>query len=102
MRLRPQLLHDLDLLLGAATAIVKVLVEPGKLDLVPADPDAEPEPTAAQHIEAGSLLGDENGLALRQDQHPGREAELRGAAGEKAEQHKGVMKQPGPGAAGLR
>jgi len=60
---------------------VEVLVETGKLDLVPADPNAEPEPSAAQHIEAGRLLGDEDGLALRQDQHTGREAELRGAAG---------------------
>src|SRR5262249_2348353 len=68
MRLGPQLLHDLHLLLGAAAAIVKVLVEPGELDLVPADADAEPEPAAAQRIETDRLLGDEHSLALRQDQ----------------------------------
>src|ERR1700730_19428 len=43
MRLGPQLLHNLHLLLRAAAAIVKILVEPQKLDLVPAQPDAEPE-----------------------------------------------------------
>jgi hypothetical protein len=102
MRLGPQLLHDLDLLLGAASAVMEVLVEPGKFDLVPADPDAEPEPAAAQHIETGRLLGDENGLALRQDQHARRKTKLIRASGKKAEQHERVVIQPGPGAAGLR
>ena len=92
MRLGPQRLHDLHLLLRAAAAIVEILVEPDELDLVPADPDAEPEPAAAQHVEAGRLLGDERRLALRQDQHAGREAELRRAAGEIAEQDERVVK----------
>jgi hypothetical protein len=47
MRLGPQRLHQLHLLLGAAAAIVEVFVEADKLDLVPTDPDAEPEPAAA-------------------------------------------------------
>src|ERR1700736_6055387 len=71
MRLGPQLLHDLDLLLGAAAAVVEVLVEPGELDLVPADADAEPEPSAAQRVETGRLFRDQNRLALRQYQHAG-------------------------------
>ena len=99
MRLGPQRLHDLHLLLGAPAAVVKILVEPGELDLVPADPDAEPEPPAAQHVETGRLLGDEHGLALRQDQHAGRKAELLGAAGEVAEQHERVVEQIGRGVA---
>jgi len=46
---------------------VKILVEPGELDLVPPDPDAEPEPPARQDVETGRLLGNEHGLPLRQD-----------------------------------
>src|SRR6516225_5278130 len=101
MRLGPQRLHDLHLLLRAPPTVVEILVEPGKLDLVPADPDAEPEAAAAQHVETGRLFGDEDGLALRQDQDTGREAEFRRATGEIAEQYKRVMEQPGPGAAWL-
>jgi hypothetical protein len=36
-----------------------------------ADPDPEPEAPAAQHVQRGGRLGDEHGLALRQDQHLG-------------------------------
>src|SRR5207302_10443510 len=77
MRLLPQRLHDLHLLLGAAAAVVEILVEAGELDLVPADTDAEAEAAAAQHIEAGRLFRHQRGLALRQNQHAGRETELR-------------------------
>jgi hypothetical protein len=55
---------------------MKILVEAGEFDLVPADPDAEPKPAARQYVETGRLLGDEHGLALRQDQHAGRKAEF--------------------------
>src|SRR3982074_3378441 len=82
VRRGPQLLHDLPLLLGAAAAIVEVFVETDEFDLVPADTDPEPEPAAAQRVEAGGLLGDQRGLTLRQDQHAGREAELRGHSGQ--------------------
>src|SRR5580704_17172883 len=47
MRLGPQRLHDAHLVGRAAAAIVKIFVEAGELDLVPADPDAEPEAAAA-------------------------------------------------------
>ncbi len=71
VRLGPERLHDLDLLLRAAPPVAEILVEAGELDRVPADPDPEPEAPAAQHVERGGLLGDEHGLALRQDQHLG-------------------------------
>ena len=93
MRLGPQRLHDLDLLLGAAAAIVKILVEADELDLVPADPDPEPEPAAAQHVETGRLLRDQRRLTLRQDQDAGRKPELARAAGEKTEQDKRIVEQ---------
>jgi hypothetical protein len=102
MRRGPQFLHDLDLLFGAAAAIVEILVEPLKLDLVPTDPDPEPEAATRKHVEAGRLLGDEHRLALRQDQHPGRKAELLGAARQIAEQYKRVVVKPAPGATGFR
>ncbi len=93
MRLGPQRLHDPHLLLGAAAAIVEILVERDELDVVPADPDAEPEPAAAQHAEAGRLLRDQRRLALRQDQDAGREAELARASGQIAEQHERIVEQ---------
>ena len=99
VRLGPQRLHDLDLLLRAAAAVAEILVEAGELDRVPADPDPEPEASAAQHVERGGLLGDEHGLALRQDQHLGRELDIPGAVGEKAEQDKRVVEQIGRGVA---
>src|SRR5207302_3102011 len=64
VRLGPERPHDLDLLFRAAAAVVEILVEADKLDLVPPDPDAEPEPPARQDIETGGLFGDEHGLAL--------------------------------------
>jgi hypothetical protein len=102
MRLGPQRLHDLHLLLGTAAAIVKILVEPGELDLVPADPDPEPESSAAQRVETGRLLRNEDGLPLRQNQHASRKTEFLGAAGEISEQHERVVVQSGPGATRLR
>ena len=47
MRLGPQPLHDLNLLLRTAAAIVEILIEASELDLVPANPNAEPETAAA-------------------------------------------------------
>jgi hypothetical protein len=78
---------------------VEILVEADELDLVPADPDAEPEAAAAQHVERCSLLGDENRLALRQDQHLGRKLDRLGATGKEAEQRKRIMEQIGRGVA---
>jgi hypothetical protein len=40
-----------------------------ELDRVPAEPD--PEAPTAQRVERGGLLGNERGVALRQDQHLG-------------------------------
>ena len=102
VRLGPERLHHVDLLFRAAAAIVEILVEPDKLDVVPADPDAEPKPAAAQHVEAGGLLGDQHGLTLRQDQHLGRKIRDPRAPGEKAEQDERVVVEVGRAAAALR
>ena len=95
MRLLPQRPHEFDLLLRAAAAIVKILVEAGEFDLVPADPDTEPEPPARQYIEACRLLRDERGLALRQDQHLRRKILDFRDRGEKPEQHEGIVVEVG-------
>ena len=80
---------------------MKIFVEPDKLDLVPPDPDAQPEPPARQDVETGGLFGDKHGLTLRQDQHLGREIADLGAAGEKTEQHERVVIEIGRAGARL-
>ena len=61
-------LHDPHLLGRAASAVVEILVEADELNLVPADADAEPEASAAQHVERGGLFCDQHRLALCQNQ----------------------------------
>jgi hypothetical protein len=53
--------------MGAAR--VPVGVERLVFDVVPADADAEAQPAAAEQIDLGSLLRDDAGLPLRQDQN---------------------------------
>ena len=98
VRLGPQRLHDPHLLGRTPPAVVEILVEADELDLVPADPDAEPEPPAAQHIERGRLLGNQHRLALRQDQDADGKADLLRAASQKPEQHERVVIGGGGGA----
>src|SRR5437868_7852303 len=86
----PQRFHHLDLFLGPLAPVVEILVEAHELELVPADADAEPETAATEHVETGSLLGDQHRLALRQDQDLGRELDLPGAGRNKAERHEGI------------
>src|SRR5262245_61663953 len=50
VRLRPQRVHDGDLLLLALAAVVEGHVEADVLDGVPADPDAEAEASAREHV----------------------------------------------------
>ena len=74
-RLRPEPPQQVDLLLGAPAAVVEVLAERLELDVVPADPDAEPQTPAGEHVDLGRLLRDERRLPLRQDEHAGDELE---------------------------
>src|SRR5580658_10690729 len=91
MRFGPQSLHELHLFLRTQPPIAEILVEPYELNLVPADPDPQPEPAAAQHVKAGGLLGDQHGLPLGQNEHLRREANPRRTTAEKAKQNKGVV-----------
>src|SRR5262249_12935781 len=80
-----------DLLLAAPAAIAEILVEGRELDLVPADADAEPEPSAREYVERGRLLRHQRRLPLRQDQDLGREMDLARDAREEREQHEAVV-----------
>ena len=97
MRLGPQGLHDLHLLLRPSSPIVEILVQTHELHRVPADPNPQPKPAAAQHIKAGGLLGDQHGLSLGQDEHLCRKAYSRRATAEKPEQHEGIVEEIGRG-----
>src|ERR1700677_5107571 len=98
MGLGPQRLHHSDLLLRPLSPIMKFLVEANELHLVPANADPQPKPASAQHVEAGGLLGDQNGLPLGQDEHLRREANSRRATAEKPEQDERIMEEIGRGA----
>src|SRR5207342_1582369 len=92
----PQRLHHLDLFLGPLTPVVEILVEADELHFVPADADAEPEAAAAEHVETGSLLGDQHRLALCENQYLGGEFDLFRASSDETERHEGVVEQPEP------
>src|SRR5215472_7607178 len=85
VRLGPQRLYNLDLLLRAAAPVAEIFIEANELDRVPSDPDAKTESSAAQHVKRGGLLVDEYRLALGEDQHLGRELDIPLTRGEKAE-----------------
>ena len=89
-------MHHLDLFLGSLAPVVEIFVEADELHLIPAHADAEPEAAAAEHVETGSLLGDQHGLALREDQHLGGELDLFRAGSDEAECHEGVVEQAEP------
>src|SRR5262249_43082173 len=61
------------------------------LNVVPSEPDAEPQAPAAQEIDLRRLLGDEAGLALRRDQNAAREPDGLGDRRQKAERHEGLV-----------
>ena len=80
----PQAAHHLDLLGLPRAARLPRGTERLIFDMVPADADAEAQPPAAQDIDFGCLLGDEAGLALRQDQHAAAQLDVLVTAARKA------------------
>ena len=61
--------------------------------MVPADADAEPQPTAGDEIDVGRLSGHEGGLSLREDQDPGGELDSFGDPGEVGEHDEWVVER---------
>ena len=69
-----------------------------ELRLEVADADAEREPPAGQHVEAGDLLGEHDRVALRHDHDAGREADRRRRRG-RPRRARSAGRAPGPAGA---
>ena len=87
----PQPAHHFDLFGRAHAAGRPVLVKADELRLVPADADAEPKSAAGQDIDTGGLLGDQDRLALGQDQDLYRKPDALGCVREKSEQDEWIV-----------
>src|SRR4051794_3238599 len=92
-RFREQTPQQLDLLLLPCATSAEVLAESVVLDVVPANAQPETESPAGEEIDIGRLSCHERGLALRNDQDPGRETDSLGDAREIAEHHKRVVER---------
>ncbi len=68
----------------------EVLAQRFVLDRVPTEPDPEAEAAAGQQVDLRGLLGDERGLALREDDDAGHQLD-RGDRGEVAEHHERLV-----------
>ena len=77
----PQLGEDVENFVGAAAALAELDPGDAKLVGVPADPNAELEAAARQHLQAGDLLRHEHRVADWRDQDAGADRDPRGAAG---------------------
>jgi len=77
-RLGPQRAHDLDVLVGASTALTERHAQRVELLLEPPDTDSEQDPALAQAVERGDLLGERDRVALRKDDDRGPEPDRRG------------------------
>jgi len=75
---------------------VEILVEADEFHLVPTHADAESEAAAAEHVETGSLLGNQHSLTLRENQHLGGEFDLFRTGSDETERHEGVVEQAEP------
>ena len=91
--LGPQLPQQLDLLCRTLPSVGERLVERDVLDGVPASADAEAQPVARQHGELGGLLGDEDGLALGQDQDRRHELEALRDGGDEAQDRERLVER---------
>jgi len=89
--LRPEAAEHLDLLGLPRPARLPLHAERLILDMVPSDPDAEPEAPAAEEIDLRRLLGDDPGLPLRSDQDAAGEPDLLRDGGQKAERDEGLV-----------
>ena len=75
--LGPQRAEHGDLLLENRAALLEGHAERVVLELVPSDPEPEPEAATAQQVDLGRLLGQQRRLALGPDQDGGGERQVR-------------------------
>ena len=88
-----QLAEKLDLLLLPPTAPSELLPEGLVLDVVPADPHTEPQPTARQKVHVSCLPSHERCLALREHHDPGGELDSLRDTGQIGEHDERVMER---------
>src|SRR5215510_15472891 len=88
---RPQRAHHLDLLFDSPATRGEIYAERLELHRVPADGNAEAESSTRKHIDRGGLLGDERGLALRQDDDARHQLDPARDRGEKSEEHERLV-----------
>ena len=100
--LGPEPPEQRDLLLDPLPAVLEIRPEPVELHPVPADADAKAETALRQDVERRGLLRHERRLPLREDEHAGRELELRRDRGGVREEHHDLVERrldavrPGP------
>ena len=85
--------EKLDLLLLSRTAPFEVLPEGLVLDVVPADPHTEPQPTAGQKVNVGCLPSHKRCLPLREHHDPGDEFDSLRDTGQIGEHDERVMER---------
>jgi hypothetical protein len=77
----PERLQRIEVLVCHAAALREVGTDGTELRLQVAGADAEHHPTARQHVEGRHLLGEHEGIALREDQDPRRQPDPCGVGG---------------------
>src|SRR4030095_9123754 len=92
-RLGRELAQHLNLFFSPASTRLKFLAERVVLDVIPANPDAKTQTSPTQHVDLCSALGDQGGLALRQDENTRHQSESRGDGSEKSEEDHGLMER---------
>ena len=70
---------------------MEIFIEADELDLVPSDPDAEPQPTIGKFVERCRLFCYQYGLTLRKNEHAGSKANLGSTSGQKPEKYKWIV-----------
>ena len=78
LALVPELAEHGDVVVGPLAALGERDADGVELLLEPADADAELDPSLGEVVEGGDLLGDEDRVALREDQDAGAEADRAG------------------------
>ena len=81
LRLGPQLFHGQDRLTRLGPAVIEVSAHDGGLFPVPAGADTEQEPAAAEQIEGGDLLGQQQRVPFRDQRDARAQIEGRGDSG---------------------
>ncbi len=89
----PEGTKQLDLLLKTATPVAEPFVQADVLNLVPTNPDAQPQLATGQDVDFGGLLRDQRGLTLRKDHDAGNKLQFRRDSRQIAEENEHFMEE---------